>query len=65
MRILDAIWFRFLTTAQRVYEEERGDTMINWVVLAIGLAIAAAGIIAMLDPALSRATQKLVSIIGG
>lgn len=65
MRLLDAIWFRFCETAQRVYEEERGDSMVNWIVLAVGLAVAAAAIVALLRPALETAAHKIVSIIGG
>lgn len=65
MRILDAIWFRLLETAIRVRDEERGDSMVNWVVLAVGLAIAAAAIVAALRPALETAAQKIVSIISG
>lgn len=65
MRILDAIWFRLLETAQRVREEERGDSMVNWVVLAVGLAIAAAAIVTIVRPALEVAAQKIVSVIGG
>lgn len=65
MRILDAIWFRLLETAQRVREEERGDSMVNWVVLAVGLAIAAAAIVTIVRPALEAAAQKIVSVIGG
>jgi uncharacterized protein involved in exopolysaccharide biosynthesis len=65
MRILDAIWFRLLETAIRVRDEERGDSMVNWVVLAVGLAVAAAAIVALLRPALETAAHKIVSIIGG
>jgi hypothetical protein len=65
MRILDAIWFRLLASAQRVYEEERGDSMVNWVVMAVGLAAAAALIVALLRPALEHAANKIVSVLGG
>jgi hypothetical protein len=65
MRILDAIWFRLLETALRVREEERGDSMVNWVVLAVGLAVAAAAIVAVLRPALETAAQKIVNVISG
>jgi hypothetical protein len=65
MRLLDAIWFRLLETALRVREEERGDSMVNWVVLAVGLAVAAAAIVAVLRPALETAAQKIVHIISG
>jgi hypothetical protein len=65
MRILDAIWFRLLETALRVRDEERGDSMVNWLVLAIGLAVAAAAIVAVLRPALETAAQKIVSVLSG
>lgn len=65
MRIFDAIWFRLLETALRVREEERGDSMVNWVVLAVGLAVAAAAIVAVLRPALETAAQKIVNVISG
>ena len=65
MRILDVIWFRLLETAQRVRDEERGDSMVNWVVLAVGLAVAAAAIVAVLRPALETAAQKIVSVVSG
>jgi len=65
MRILDMIWFRLLETAIRVRDEERGDSMVNWVVLAVGLALAAAAIVAVLRPALETAAQKIVSVVSG
>lgn len=65
MGILDVIWFRLLTWAQRAAREERGDSMINWLVLAIGLAIAAAAIVAILTPALGEAAKKIVSVLSG
>jgi len=65
MRILDVIWFRLLETAIRVRDEERGDSMVNWVVLAVGLAVAAAAIVTIVRPAIETAAQKIVSVIGG
>jgi len=64
MRLLDAIWFRLIDAALRLREEERGDSMINWLVLAIGLATAAAALIALLKPAIEKAGQNIVNIIG-
>ena len=45
--------------------EERGDGIISWVVLAVGLAAAAAAVIALLKPAISNAAQTIVNIISG
>src|SRR2546422_230679 len=41
--MIDALWFRLLGWAERIRREERGDGLVNWVVLAVGLAAAAAG----------------------
>ncbi|MHB1570846.1 MAG: hypothetical protein ACYC0H_16820 [Solirubrobacteraceae bacterium] len=65
MGTLYVIRLRVLGLAQRVQREERGDSMVNWIVMAIGLALAAAAIIAILTPALESAAQKIVSILGG
>jgi hypothetical protein len=39
--MIDALWFRLLSWAERIRREERGDSLVNWVVLAVGLAAAA------------------------
>jgi hypothetical protein len=65
MGILDIIWFRLLDTALRVRDEERGDSMVNWVVLAVGLAAAAAAIVAIVRPAIETAANKIVSVLSG
>ncbi len=63
--MLDALWFRLLEWANRVRREERGDSLVNWVVLAVGLAAAAAAVVALLRPAISTAAQKIVDFISG
>ena len=63
--MLDKFWFRLLAWADRVRREERGDSLVNWVVLAVGLAAAAAAIVAMLRPAITSAGEKIVSILTG
>jgi hypothetical protein len=63
--MFDALWFRFLEWADRVRREERGDSLVNWVVLAVGLAAAAAAVVALLRPAIETAGQKIVSFISG
>ena len=60
--LLDTIWNRLLT---RLLREERGDGIISWVVLAVGLAAAAAGVIAVLRPAISNTAQSIVNMISG
>jgi hypothetical protein len=63
--MLDALWFRLLEWADRVRREERGDSLVNWVVLAVGLAAAAAAVVALLRPAIETAAQKMVNLISG
>ena len=63
--MLDALWFRLLGWADRVRREERGDSLVNWVVLAVGLAAAAAAVVALLRPAIQTGGQKIVDFISG
>ena len=63
--MIDALWFRLLGWADRIRREERGDSLVNWVVLAVGLAAAAAAVVALLRPALEQAAQSIASFISG
>ena len=63
--MIDAIWFRTLVGLQRLNREERGDSLVNWIVLAVGLAAAAAAVVALLRPAIVDAGQKIVNFISG
>ena len=60
--LLDKMWNRLL---DRLVREERGDGIVSWVVLAVGLASAAAAVIALLRPAITSAAQSIVNLIGG
>ena len=63
--MIDALWFRLLGWAERIRREERGDSLVNWVVLAVGLAAAAAALVALLGPAIKEGGQKMVNLISG
>jgi hypothetical protein len=63
--MIDALWFRLLGWAERIRREERGDGLVNWVVLAVGLAAAAAAVVAILRPALENAAQNIANFISG
>jgi hypothetical protein len=63
--MLDRLWFRFLESANRLQREERGDSLVNWVVLAVGLAAAAAAVVALLRPAIDNAAQSIANFISG
>jgi hypothetical protein len=64
-KMLDALFFRLLEAAERIRREERGDSLVNWVVLAVGLATAAAAVVALLRPAIQDGGQKIVNLISG
>jgi hypothetical protein len=61
--MLDTLWLHFLGAIQRIANEERGDSLINWVVLAVGLAAAAAAVVTLLRPAIESAANDIVSML--
>lgn len=63
--MLDALFYRLLEAAERIRREERGDSLVNWVVLAVGLAAAAAALVALLKPAIVDGGQSIVDFISG
>ena len=63
--MLNAFFFRLLEAAERIRREERGDSLVNWVVLAVGLAAAAAALVVMLKPAIQDGGQNIVDLISG
>lgn len=60
--LLGTFWQRLL---DRLLRDERGDGIVSWVVLAVGLAAAAAAVIAILRPAITQAVQSIVNLISG
>jgi hypothetical protein len=54
---------RLLEAIERLRREERGDSLVNWVVLAVGLAAAAAAVVALLRPAIDNAAQSIANFI--
>jgi len=63
--MLDRLWLRLLDLGERAVKDERGDGLVNWVVLAVGLAAAAAALVALLRPAIQSAGQQIVNFISG
>jgi hypothetical protein len=63
--MLDAFFIRLLEAAERIRREERGDSLVNWVVLAVGLAAAAAALVVLLKPAIQDGGQNIVDFISG
>ena len=44
--------------------DERGD-VVNWLIVTLGIAIAAAAVIAVLRPAIESAGRQNASLLGG
>jgi hypothetical protein len=63
--MFDALFFRLLDAVERIRREERGDGLVNWVVLAVGLAAAASALVALLKPAIQDGGQSIVDFISG
>ena len=52
--MLATAWLQLLGWADRIRREERGDGLVNWVVLAVGLAAGAvAGIVSLITGAIT------------
>ena len=56
---------RFARTLLARLREEHGDGIVSWIVLAVGLAAAAAAVIALLKPALTTAAHHIIALITG
>jgi hypothetical protein len=58
----------FLRTVRRrlrlLAVDERGD-VVNWLIVTLGIAIAAAAVIAVLRPAIESAGRQIASLLGG
>jgi hypothetical protein len=63
--MINTLWNKLFSNLERLAREERGDSLVNWVVLAVGLAVAAAAVVTLLRPAITDAAQKMVNIISG
>jgi hypothetical protein len=48
-----------------MHREERGDSLVNWLILTVGLAVAAAAVVALLRPAIETAAEEIVNAISG
>lgn len=63
--MLTMLWLRTLEIGERIRREERGDSLVNWLILTVGLAVAAAAVVALLRPAIETAAEEIVNAISG
>jgi hypothetical protein len=52
------------TRLRAIGVDERGD-VVNWLIVTLGIAIAAAAVIAVLRPAIEAAGKQIASLLGG
>lgn len=48
----------------RAAAAERGDA-VNWLIITLGVAIAAAAVVTVLRPAIENAGQQIANLLGG
>jgi uncharacterized membrane protein len=58
------VWLRLRRHLDRFRAEERGD-VVNWLIITLGVAIAAAAVITVLQPAIESAGQQIANLVGG
>jgi hypothetical protein len=62
--MLTSLWQTAKMRLQAIGVEERGD-VVNWLIVTLGVAIAAAAVIAVLRPAIESAGKQIASLLGG
>jgi uncharacterized membrane protein YraQ (UPF0718 family) len=58
------LWRTLKTRLRAVGVDERGD-VVNWLIVTLGIAIAAAAVIAVMRPAIESAGKQIASLLGG
>jgi hypothetical protein len=62
--MLATLWRTMKTRLRAIGVDERGD-VVNWLIVTLGIAIAAAAVIAVLRPAIEAAGKQIASLLGG
>jgi hypothetical protein len=62
--MLATLWRTVKSRLRAVRVDERGD-VVNWLIVTLGIAIAAAAVIAVLRPAIESAGKQIASLLGG
>ena len=62
--MLATLWRTVKTRLRAIGADERGD-VVNWLIVTLGIAIAAAAVIAVLRPAIEAAGRQIASLLGG
>ena len=58
------LWLKLSNRLVDVRDDERGD-VINWLIVTLGIAIAAAAVITVLRPAIESAGHQIATLVSG
>jgi uncharacterized membrane protein YraQ (UPF0718 family) len=58
------LWRTLKKRLRAIGVDERGD-VVNWLIVTLGIAIAAAAVIAVMRPAIESAGKQIASLLGG
>ena len=58
------LWRTVKTRLRAIGVDERGD-VVNWLIVTLGIAIAAAAVIAVMRPAIESAGKQIANLLGG
>lgn len=62
--MLTTLWQRARRWLGMLVVDERGD-VVNWLIVTLGIAIAAAAVIAVMRPAIESAGKSIANLLGG
>ena len=58
------LWIMFTTRLRLLRDDERGD-VVNWLIVTLGVAVAATAVIVVLRPAIEAAGQQIANLLSG
>ena len=56
------LWISLTTRLRMLRDDERGD-VVNWLIVTLGVAVAASAVVVVLRPAIESAGQQIVNLI--
>ncbi|HET8895426.1 MAG TPA: hypothetical protein VFM96_15155 [Gaiellaceae bacterium] len=62
--MLATLWRTVKSRVRAIGVDERGD-VVNWLIVTLGIAIAAAAVIAVMRPAIESAGKQIANLLGG
>jgi len=62
--MLATVWLAVRKRLRAIGVDERGD-VVNWLIVTLGIAIAAAAVIAVMRPAIESAGKQIAGLLGG